>query len=120
MAEDWSRLAAYVRSRRLVDLGLEQTALADLAGVSKRTIVTVENGRPVNLNTRAKLEAALGWAPGSTDAVLSGGEPSLIDSPEPAFTDPYESAIWALSDLPTSTRLSLIDHLRAERHRQTG
>lgn len=88
--QDWKRLATYVVSRR-AELGYSsQGAFAEKVGVSKRTINGFERGesrlRPANL---ALLEAALEWRPGSTEAVLAGGEPTATAQPVP---QPVEGA----------------------------
>lgn len=122
MEEQWDRLGRAVEARRLsaaLDYATQEQ-LATKVGISRRTLTTLESGGRIRRSTLLLIESALGWAKGSADAVLNGGEPTLLASPEPTFADPDEAALWALSNLPTSTRLSLIDHLRAERHRQTG
>ena len=55
-----------------------------------RTLSDIENGvRKASPGTYAMLENKLGWAPGSIDTILAGGEPKELvvkprrDSPEP-------------------------------------
>lgn len=120
--QDWSRLGRYLISRR-VQLGYERQAdLADAAGVALRTVGTIERGDRVRATTLAKIEQALGWKPGSADAVLRGGEPGLVDanSVEPVFDDPNERAIWELADLDAETRWDLINHLRQRRQSRSA
>lgn len=119
-AEGWARLSSYIRSRR-VHLGYNrQSDLAHAAGVALRTVATVEGGRRVWPATLAKLEAGLGWKPGSAEAVIDGGEPELNLDTAPPLADPHERAIWALTDLDPDTRWSLINHLREQRQQKTG
>lgn len=75
---DHERLARQVRARRL-ELGLSLAALADRAGLSKGTCQRAEEGRPIRDVNYAKLDAALGWAPGSCAAIRDGGhaEPAI-------------------------------------------
>jgi transcriptional regulator with XRE-family HTH domain len=73
-------LAAEVRKRRLA-LGISTVKeLAELAGFTVKTGSSIENARQdaYRPQTLAQLERALGWAPGSAQAVLDGGEPTLL------------------------------------------
>lgn len=88
---DWQRLARAVVAGR-VALGMRRrVALAARTGLSSRTLSDVENARKTGYDpgTYALIEQALGWAPGSCDAILDGGEPDLLmtrtrlSSPEP-------------------------------------
>jgi hypothetical protein len=91
------RLGHHIVSRR-VALGFRnRTDLADSLQFTVRTLSDIENGvRKASPGTYAMLENKLGWAPGSIDTVLAGGEPKELvvklrrDSPEPryhSFTD---------------------------------
>lgn len=73
---DWDRLGRIVRAAR------GPRAQADIAasgGPSDETISKIEQGRwrPTRSvqKTLEKLEVGLGWAPGSANAVLTGGDP---------------------------------------------
>jgi transcriptional regulator with XRE-family HTH domain len=79
--QDWTRLAHYVRSRR-VELGFTtQARFADALGVVERTVNGFERGESkMRAGTLAKLESVLLWQPGSASRVLAGGEPQLIDT----------------------------------------
>jgi len=57
-----------------------------------RTLADIENGvRKASPGTYAMLENKLGWAPGSIDTILAGGEPKELlvklrrDNPEPRY-----------------------------------
>lgn len=79
MAEipDWKRLASHAISRR-VSLGYQhRRAFAAAIKVTDRTLTKLEEGQPVGRNTLAAVEVGLRWKPGSVDALLEGGEPTL-------------------------------------------
>ncbi|WP_082691779.1 helix-turn-helix transcriptional regulator [Mycobacterium sp. IS-1556] len=78
MTDPGHRLGAAVDAARL-DLGLSKMDLAKIARVGRSTITDLINrgkipGREV---TRGRIEAALGWTPGSFATVLGGAEPTL-------------------------------------------
>ena len=70
------RLGRHVVSRR-VALGYRtRTELANSLMFTVRTLADIENGvRRASPGTYAMLENKLGWAPGSIDTILAGGEP---------------------------------------------
>jgi hypothetical protein len=79
---DWKRLGKYVVQAR-VEAGYPKRpsfveAIERIAGtaVTDRTIGNLERGTPVSDNTIAAVELTLGWAPGSGEAILRGGEPT--------------------------------------------
>jgi transcriptional regulator with XRE-family HTH domain len=79
MGRDWERLAAAVEAAREAK-SLTQVALAEAAGVSESTVQNLESGKertrvPASL---PKVERALGWAPGSGEAILDGGDPTPV------------------------------------------
>jgi hypothetical protein len=86
------RLGHYIVSRR-VALGYRtRTDLANSLKFTVRTLADIENGvRKASPGTYAMLENKLGWAPGSVDTILAGGEPKELvvklrrDSPEPRY-----------------------------------
>lgn len=75
------RTAALIQERR-GHLGLSQKRLAELAGVSARSIQNLESGKnwPLAKN-RPAIERALQWEPGSLDAIRNGGEPTELQQP---------------------------------------
>ena len=83
------RLGHLIVSRR-VALGYRtRTDLANSLQFTVRTLSDIENGvRKASPGTYAMLENKLGWAPGSIDTILAGGEPKELvvklrrDSPE--------------------------------------
>ncbi|WP_169813256.1 helix-turn-helix domain-containing protein [Nocardia jejuensis] len=95
---EWKRLASYVITRREERGITTRQALADMTGLSYRLLGDLERGtRRVSDGTLAIIEQALAWAPGSVDAILSGGEPEPSDDrPDPETTSSH-SAIRILS-----------------------
>lgn len=76
------QLGAYVFQRR-VDAGLSsRRALAEKAGIAKRTVDTLEAGGSVSESTIYKVEKALDLPPGTLVAVQRG-EPGAAPLPEP-------------------------------------
>ena len=71
------RLGHHVVSRR-VALGFRnRTDLADSLAFTVRTLADIEQGvRKASPGSYAILENKLGWAPGSIDTILAGGEPN--------------------------------------------
>ncbi|SFE55569.1 hypothetical protein SAMN04487819_116106 [Actinopolyspora alba] len=94
-------------------------ALAQAAGIGKRTADSLESGERVSATSLYKIETALGWAPGSAEEVISGGEPTLTDEAQtgagPALRDDVERQIWAITDLSEDMRWSYIYQYRARR-----
>ena len=73
------RLGHHVVNRR-VALGFRtRTDLANSLKFTVRTLADIENGvRKASPGTYAMLENKLGWAPGSIDTILAGGEPQEL------------------------------------------
>ena len=70
------RLGHHIVSRRVALGYRNRTDLASSLQFTVRTLSDIENGvRKASPGTYAMLENKLGWAPGSIDAVLAGGEP---------------------------------------------
>src|ERR1700739_4222053 len=83
-------LGHHIVSRRVALGYRNRTDFADSLQFTVRTLSDIENGvRKASPGTYAMLENKLGWAPGSIDAILGGGEPKELvvklrrDSPEP-------------------------------------
>ena len=70
---------------RRAELGLSRAAAAKKAGIDVGTLRSAElNERwPQDVN-RAKIEQALGWAPGSLEAIRDGGEPTELAGDRPS------------------------------------
>jgi hypothetical protein len=120
------RLGHHVVSRRVALGYRNRTDLANSLQFTVRTLADIENGiRKASPGTYAILENKLGWAPGSIDTILSGGEPKELvvklrrDSPEPryrAFTDEALSRA-STEELLLELRRRIIR--RHERRRET-
>lgn len=75
---DLERLAR-VAKRRRADLGLALTdATAKEAGLSKGTWQRVEKGMQIRETNYVKIDGRLQWAPGSSMAILEGGQPTPV------------------------------------------
>lgn len=70
------RLARLMNERRL-ELDMKWDEVAAAAGIKPPTLRAVRNGtsKPSPLTARG-IDRALSWTPGSTEAVLGGGEPT--------------------------------------------
>jgi hypothetical protein len=84
------RLGHHIVSRRVALGYRNRTDLASSLQFTVRTLSDIENGvRKASPGTYAMLENKLGWAPGSIDTILAGGEPKELvvklhrDGPEP-------------------------------------
>lgn len=75
---DWKRLGEFALKRRLA-LRYSQADVQARGGPSGRTLQLVEHGKVTSLrqHTKSGLEDALGWARGSVDRILAGGDPVL-------------------------------------------
>jgi len=81
MAKDWRRLAEYA-ARRRAELGLSQIEVAHRGPLSLDRVQAIEGAKSTRyrLATLLALERALGWADGSVERILSGGEPGIAAS----------------------------------------
>ncbi|MGN6338819.1 hypothetical protein [Mycobacterium sp.] len=84
------RLGHHIVSRRVALGYRNRTDFANSLQFTVRTLSDIENGvRKASPGTYAMLENKLGWAPGSIETILSGGEPKELvvklrrDVPEP-------------------------------------
>lgn len=84
-----NELARKIFQRR-TELGLTQQAISEVSGVAKETISNAENGMTPQPLNRRKIERALGWMSGSIDAILAGGNETLLEEVE-AETHHHES-----------------------------
>lgn len=111
MGRDWKRLAEAIKAAR-EERNLTQLEVAETAGVSESTVQNLESGTsrtrlPPSL---AKIEPAIGWAPGSGKAVMEGGEPTRIPmTVAGAITPTPRDDQAAASDLPLRIVQELAD-----------
>ncbi|HEY1439245.1 MAG TPA: helix-turn-helix transcriptional regulator [Mycobacterium sp.] len=72
------RLGHHIVSRRVALGYRNRTDFANSLQFTVRTLSDIENGhRKASPGTYAMLENKLGWAPGSIDTILAGGEPKV-------------------------------------------
>jgi transcriptional regulator with XRE-family HTH domain len=79
----WERLAEQVTARRAY-LGYSIAQLSALSGLSTSTLDSIEHSRKTSYDpaTLSALERALSWRPGSTERVLKGLDPRLVQDPD--------------------------------------
>jgi hypothetical protein len=110
MADDWERLGDYVVARRTA-LGMrDRRAFSAATGITDRTLGKLENGKRVSASTLGAVENHLGWSPGSSRRILSGGEPSVVSAGEsrPEYEDPTLQHIAETPGLPPDVVRGLI------------
>lgn len=119
--QDWARLAKRVVAAR-VERGMNsREALAKEGGFSTRFLGDIETGRRSNYDPAylARLEQALGWATGSVDSILAGGEPLRRDADEEPDSElEYEIAMILRSDLPEAQKQAMASYARELQRRQ--
>ena len=83
------RLGHYIVSRRVALGYRNRTDLANSLQFTVRTLADIEHGvRKASAGSYAILENKLGWAPGSIDTILAGGEPEeTVATPPPRPRD---------------------------------
>lgn len=81
-ATGWLSLGEHVRRERAQRRQTQQE-FAQAIGLSVRTLGSIEAGTGTRYDrvTRDVIEWALGWAPGSIEAVIEGGQPRIEVDP---------------------------------------
>lgn len=83
MERDWARLGAALQAARKAR-GTNQIDLGERIGISRSAIQNIERGNVKKITPSLRAYATeVGWARGSLEAVLDGGEPELVAPPEP-------------------------------------
>jgi transcriptional regulator with XRE-family HTH domain len=100
--EDWARLAAQVKQRR-VALRMTQPQVHAAGGPSVSFISRLEKSRSTSYEeiALARLEEVLGWRQGSIHAILRGEDPQLLAGQtqrRPAVNPDIEELIEALPE----------------------
>jgi hypothetical protein len=91
------RLGHHVVSRRVALGYRNRTDLASSLQFTVRTLADIEHGvRKASPGTYAILENKLGWAPGSIDTILAGGEPKELVNTLPRSNPTAASQGYAL------------------------
>ncbi|OKK06450.1 hypothetical protein AMK26_10560 [Streptomyces sp. CB03234] len=125
------RLARLVRQRR-ISLGWHKAKAAEAAELTITTYMRVENGATVRDVTYAKIEKALGWAPGACQAVLEGAEEAqeageivagvriaeVADSREGVRKAVHNAIVATMPEVPTGTMAKFSDAVFQELQRQ--
>lgn len=107
MARDWARLGERLKAGR-IERGMEQQEVASAIGVKRGAIRNIEIGQVVKITTTIRMYAKLiGWADGSIDDVLDGGEPTVDTRPKEADSTAAVTAGAAESDLSLHVQQSL-------------
>lgn len=102
------RLDGAIGARRL-QRGISWTTLATQVGVSESALRNIRRGRnlPSDL-TKHRLEDALGWAPGSVDAILEGGEPTTREELQEQYPIAYGQGYQRAQNLDESTLAAIL------------
>lgn len=88
MTSDWTRLGAQLKEARSA-LGMEQQDVAVSIGVKRGALYNIENGLISKVTSTVLAYARLvGWADGSVQDVLAGGEPTPGEPPPAAPPGP--------------------------------
>lgn len=110
---DWDRLGRFVRAARGTRA---QRDVRANGGPSDETLSKIEHGRwrPTRSvqGTLEKLEVGLGWAPGSADIVLRGGQPQPLTTP-PAKPEPRTDSVTVNLDANNGDLLTTLNELLA-------
>ena len=115
------RLGHHIVSRRVALGYRNRTDFADSLQFTVRTLSDIENGvRKASPGTYAMLENKLGWAPGSIDAIIAGGEPKeLVVKLRPTTPTPrLHSSADALSLASTEELLLQLEEVILELRRR--
>ncbi|MFB6776567.1 helix-turn-helix domain-containing protein [Streptomyces sp. NPDC056352] len=91
---DWEELGRALKAARRA-AGLKQSDVAARLGISLSSVQAIERGTVYAKPTPTirALAAAVGWADGSVERVLGGGEPTLArDEPE-SSAEPSEATV---------------------------
>lgn len=97
MRETFGNALADRMDRRRAELGLRWADVADRGGITTQTLREVRAGaRRLRGLTKAAIERALEWAPGSVDVILDGGEPQPVLVSSQASESTPEQAVSTL------------------------
>jgi transcriptional regulator with XRE-family HTH domain len=79
MASDWARLGEKLKSSRIAR-DMEQQQVAAAIGVKRGAVRNIEQGNIAKVTPTVRAYGTLvGWADGSVEAVLAGGDPILAE-----------------------------------------
>jgi transcriptional regulator with XRE-family HTH domain len=77
-SDRWPEVGAWIKAS-YTSRGYSQTQFAEKIDISSNTLRSIERGRAPRLAVIARIEAALGWDPGTVQGLLDGD----IDEPPP-------------------------------------
>jgi hypothetical protein len=121
----WVRLGKMLEQRRVcLDPRYSNLSLfAEERGINYRMAWDAEQAKRINYRraTRLAIDIAYGWAPGSVDAVLAGGEPAVAGAarePDPELVAEcrYEQRILASPEGTPELKKAIIRAHRREGH----
>jgi DNA-binding XRE family transcriptional regulator len=100
MTRDWARLGEKLRAARIAR-GVEQQDVAERIGVKRGALHNIETGKIAKVTTTVRAYARLvGWADGSVENVLDGGEPGERSAaPETARELPTDLSVHVQQSL---------------------
>lgn len=110
MAPDWTRLGQQLRAARDAR-GLKQRNVADALGVGRGALHNIEHGAVSQISSTIREYGRLvGWAEGSVEAVLQGGDPKIAqDEPAPPGATEDQSTDSGPPDLSLRVKKALRD-----------
>lgn len=113
MERDWARLGTALRAAREA-LGPTQAELGETIGIGRDAVRDIEAGKSKRLTATIRAYGrAVGWADGSVDEVLRGGDPSLVDtvpdSPEPVPSNTNVDDVPYAQGMPARIAFELRD-----------
>jgi hypothetical protein len=116
---DWQRLGRYAKERR-EQLRLTQHGVTVRGGPSVATVRNIEAAAAERYrgSTFTQLEDALGWERGSVDAILDGGDPTLLPASHTAADEPQPAPLprKTLADVLVERGLRTPDELVPSDH----
>ncbi|MFF2612655.1 helix-turn-helix domain-containing protein [Kitasatospora sp. NPDC058046] len=96
MSRNWARLGALLRADRQAG-GRTQDEMGAELGVTRNALGSIEAGNAKRVTSTIRSYArAVGWADGSVEQVLAGGDPDRVDTNTP--TDRPKDSAEAASD----------------------
>lgn len=102
--------------KRRVDLGFNKIDVARAAKVQINTYSKIEDAKPVRPTTYGKVEAVLGWAPGTCSDILDGASAAtLVEHDGPGTISPVQAddLVKDVGDAVQNAAIAISDDLSA-------